>query len=54
MTNQFKELKNLNPILLENEYVFCTFLSSTYGDHEKLNTEMKKINGIKEILKGIN
>lgn len=24
------------------------------GDHEKLNTEMKKINGIKEILKGIN
>tara|TARA_B110000444_G_scaffold248748_1_gene273011 strand:- start:739 stop:1125 length:387 start_codon:yes stop_codon:yes gene_type:complete len=37
MTNQFKELKNLNPILLEDEYVFCTFLSSTYGDHEKLN-----------------
>jgi prephenate dehydrogenase len=24
------------------------------GDHEKLNTEIKKINGIKEILKGIN
>ena len=37
MTNQFKELKNLNPILLENEYVFCTFLSSIYGDHDKLN-----------------
>ena len=37
MTNQFKELKNLNPVLLENEYVFCTFLSSIYGDHSKLN-----------------
>ena len=33
MTNQFKELKNLNPVLLEDEYVFCTFLSSIYGDH---------------------
>lgn len=37
MTNQFKELKNLNPVLLEDEYVFCTFLSSIYGDHSKLN-----------------
>jgi|TARA_B110000967_G_scaffold170503_1_gene180493 hypothetical protein len=37
MTNQFKELKNLNPVLLEDEYVFCTFLSSIYGDHNKLN-----------------
>ena len=37
MTNQFKELKNLNPVLLEDEYVFCTFLSSIYGDHRKLN-----------------
>tara|TARA_B100000768_G_C11192324_1_gene337903 strand:+ start:73 stop:459 length:387 start_codon:yes stop_codon:yes gene_type:complete len=37
MTDQFKELKNLNPVLLEGEYVFCTFLSSIYGDHDKLN-----------------
>ena len=37
MINQFKELKNLSPILLEDEYVFCTFLSSVYGDHDKLN-----------------
>ena len=37
MTNKFKELKNLNPILLEDEYVFCTFLSSIYGDHDELN-----------------
>ena len=37
MTNQFKELKNLNPVLLKDEYVFCTFLSSIYGDHSKLN-----------------
>ena len=37
MTNQFKELKDLNPVLLEDEYVFCTFLSSIYGDHSKLN-----------------
>ena len=37
MTNQFKELKNLNPVLLEDEYIFCTFLSSIYGDHNKLN-----------------
>jgi len=37
MTNQFKELKNLNAVLLEDEYVFCTFLSSIYGDHNKLN-----------------
>ncbi len=37
MTNQFKELKNLNPVLLEDEYVFCTFLSCIYGDHNKLN-----------------
>ena len=37
MTNQFKDLKNLNPVLLEDEYVFCTFLSSIYGDHSKLN-----------------
>jgi len=37
MTNHFKELKNLNPVLLEDEYVFCTFLSSIYGDHNKLN-----------------
>ena len=37
MTNQFKELKKLNPVLLEDEYVFCTFLSSIYGDHSKLN-----------------
>ena len=37
MTDQFKELKNLNPVLLEGEYVFCTFLSSIYGDHNKLN-----------------
>ena len=37
MTNQFKELKNLNPVLLEDEYVFCTFLSSIYGDHNKFN-----------------
>ena len=37
MTNQFKELKNLNPVLLEDEYVFCTFLSSIYGDHSKLD-----------------
>ena len=37
MTNQFKEVKNLNPVLLEDEYVFCTFLSSIYGDHDKLN-----------------
>ena len=37
MTNQFKELKNLDPVLLEDEYVFCTFLSSIYGDHSKLN-----------------
>ena len=37
MTDQFKELKDLNPVLLEDEYVFCTFLSSIYGDHSKLN-----------------
>ena len=37
MINQFKELNNLNPVLLEDEYVFCTFLSSIYGDHSKLN-----------------
>ena len=37
MTNQFKELKNLNPVLLEDEYVFCTFLSSVYGNHDELN-----------------
>jgi len=37
MTNQFKELKNLNPVLLEDEYVFCTFLSSIYVDHDKFN-----------------
>ena len=37
MINQFKELKNLNPVLLEDEYIFCTFLSSIYGDHNKLN-----------------
>ena len=37
MTNLFKALKNLNPILLNDEYVFCTFLSSIYGDHDEFN-----------------
>ena len=37
MTKQFKSLKNFDPILLDNEYVFCTFSLSCYGDHAALN-----------------
>tara|TARA_B100000795_G_C22612733_1_gene365743 strand:- start:357 stop:740 length:384 start_codon:yes stop_codon:yes gene_type:complete len=37
MTNHFELLKKLDPIILDNEYVFCTFLSSTYDDYAKFN-----------------
>jgi len=36
MTNQFESLKDFDPILLDGEYVFCTFLSSHYGDYATL------------------
>tara|TARA_B110000444_G_C18747713_1_gene551130 strand:+ start:197 stop:580 length:384 start_codon:yes stop_codon:yes gene_type:complete len=37
MINQSELLRNLDPVLLDEEYVFCTFPLSHYGDHVALN-----------------
>lgn len=31
-----KLLKTLSPVLMEEEYVFCSFKSASYGDHSDL------------------
>ena len=34
--NLSKLLANLSPALTEEEYVFCTFIDSSYGDFSEL------------------
>ena len=36
MFNQSEIFKDLDPVLLDKEYVFCTFPSSRYGEHSNL------------------
>jgi hypothetical protein len=36
MFNQSEIFKDLDPVLLDKEYVFCTFASSRYGDYSNL------------------
>ena len=36
MSNQPEIFEDLDPVLLDKEYVFCTFASSRYGDYSNL------------------